>query len=380
MYIETNKYKLAKIDYNLNDSYKNLEEESQSSYYENSTNENNSNHIYNENSTNENNSNHTYNENSTNENNSNHIYIQSNAYYGNENDNFEQYKTLDTYLNMDENENSETSNDKTQKFNDKLLNNIYNKLSDSFNYINSDTNNINNKNIYDNQIYFDQNLNSLNSINYNINDINKDEVFINFQDNELDLSQFFMMNNDDNSIDNIITNENENQSNQFNEMENKHVDKSSEIDKSNEIEDIFNDLIQENYDIIQRYIILDEQNKMKSILNDSKSLLRECYNLSKIVHEKIKKLNHYLSKQNMIMNFFTTYCLYEIGIIYILFYVNEGNKEDYQIAKYYEKLLDENSKLYLAIIPYLNNYREMLKEAEDSVQNNIKQLILKDFF
>ena len=55
MYIETNKYKLAKIDYNLNDSYKNLEEESQSSYYENSTNENNSNHTYNENSTNENN-------------------------------------------------------------------------------------------------------------------------------------------------------------------------------------------------------------------------------------------------------------------------------------------------------------------------------------
>ena len=54
MYIETNKYKHAKIDYNLNDSYKNLEE-SQSSYYENSTNENNSNHTYNENSTNENN-------------------------------------------------------------------------------------------------------------------------------------------------------------------------------------------------------------------------------------------------------------------------------------------------------------------------------------
>ena len=61
---------------------------------------------------------------------------------------------MDTYLNMDENENSKTNNDKTQKFNDKLLNNIYNKL------------NINNKNIYDNQIYFDQNLNSLNRYNF----------------------------------------------------------------------------------------------------------------------------------------------------------------------------------------------------------------------
>jgi len=339
LYIETNKYKLAKIDFNLNDSYKNLEEENQSSYYQNSK----------------------------------HTNYQSNSNYENENDNMEQYKALDTYLNMDENEKSESSNGISQKFNDQLLNNIYNKLSDSYNYTKNDTNNINNKNIYDNQIYFDQNLNSLNNVDYNINDINKDKDFFNFQDNELDLSHFFMMNKNDNSKDNnIISNEDEM------EMENEH--EHVNMNDSSEIENYFNNLLQENYDIIQRYIRLDEQTNIESIQNDSDSLLRECHNLSKIVHEKIKKLHHYINKQNMIMNFFTTYCFYEIGIVFMLFYVNEGNKEDYQIAKYYENLLEEHSKLYLAITPYLKNYREMLKEAENSVQNNIKQLIIKDFF
>eukprot|EP00833_Pecoramyces_ruminatium_P010687 jgi/Orpsp1_1/1184719/evm.model.c7180000090709.2 len=347
-YEVTNKYKYAEIDFNLNDSYKNLEEEIQSSYIENSNDKKNSNHTY----------------------------YQSNSNYDNEKDNFKQFKTLNTYLNMDENEKSESSNDKTQKFNDKLLNNIYNKLSDSFNYTNNDTYNTNDKNMYDNQIYFDQNLNSLNSINYNINDINKDKAIFNFQDNELNLSQFFMMNNDNINVDNIVSNEDESQNNQFNEMENEHVN----MNESSEIEDYFNCLIQENYDIIQKYIKFDKQNEMQSIQNDSKFLLKECYNLSKIVHEKIKKLHRYLNKQNMIMNFFTTYCLYEIGIIYILFYVDEGNKDDYQIAKYYENLLEEHSKHYSAITPYLKNYRGMLKEAEDSVQNNIKQLIIKDIF
>jgi len=347
LYIASNKYKLVKIDYNLENAYKNLEEDNQISSSDNLT---------------------------KNKNNLKRTHTQTNS---NEDTNVKRYKILDSYLNKDENETSESINGENQKFNDNLLNNIYNKLSNNTHSIN----NSEYEKIYDNHIYFNQYLTNQNN-DYNLSDLNKDSSFLNYHDNKLDLSHFFKIkDNNNNNNYNIFSGEDINSSNQFNEMENEYVsmEESSEVDE-NSVFNPCNDMIQINYDMIQRYIKLDEQDETKSIHNNSVSSLKECYSLSNAVHKKIKKLLQYLNNKNMIFNYLTVCCFYEIGIIYMIFYVNEGNEEDYQIAKYYEKLLDEYSKFYLAINPYLKNYHEMLKEAENSVQNNTKQLVIKDFF
>ena len=315
-------------------------------------------------------------------------YDQTNSNYVNENDDVKRYKTLDSYLNIDENESSEKdSNDETQKFNDKLMNNIYNKLSYSSNSLTNNTHTINNdeyESIYDNQIFFNQS--SPNNNYSNLNELSEGKSFI---DNKIDLSEFIkMMNNsynsnNDKNDDNEISNGDDYTSNQFNEMENGYV-RTNEFDEVNDsYNNIFNplnDTMQINYDIIKRYVELDEQNEVNLSQDNSMDLLKKCYYLSNIVHEKVKKLINYLNKKKMILNYFTVSCFYEIGIIYLLFYVNEGKEVDYLRAKYYENLLNEYSKFYIAITPYLINYREMLKDAEISVQNNIKQLVIKDFF
>ncbi|ORX87584.1 hypothetical protein BCR32DRAFT_289236 [Anaeromyces robustus] len=347
LYIKFNKFKLAKIDYNLKNAYKNFEEDNQSSH---------SNSLVNDN------------------NNLKRTYNQTNSNDSNKDIDAKRYKILDSYFNKNENEKSESNNDVNQKFSDKLLNNIYNKLSNNTRSINNNEY----EKIYDNQIYLNHDLTNLNN-DYNINDFNKDNSFLDHHDNKLDFSQFFILNdNDDNNNYYISSDEDISSSNQFYEMENEH----DNMEESNN-DNIFNpcnDKIHINYDIIQRYIKLDEESETESIQDNSVTLLKECYYLSKIVHKKIKKLLQYLNNKNMIMNYLTVCCFYEIGIIYMLFYVNEGNEEDYQTAKYYESLLDEYSKFYLAINPYLKNYREMLKEAENSVQNNTKQFVIKDFF
>ena len=85
-------------------------------------------------------------------------------------------------------------------------------------------------------------------------------------------------------------------------------------------------------------------------------------------------------KNRLIFNFTLSWCFYEIGIIYLIFYVNERKNEYLKNAKYFRDLLIEASKAYLAVSPYLSKYNEMLQEAENSVKNNTKKLVIKDIF
>ncbi|OUM64549.1 hypothetical protein PIROE2DRAFT_8621 [Piromyces sp. E2] len=55
-------------------------------------------------------------------------------------------------------------------------------------------------------------------------------------------------------------------------------------------------------------------------------------------------------------------------------------EEYYEIAKFYENILREGSKYYIAVTPYSLKFREMMEEAVISVKNNSKKLTIKEIF
>jgi hypothetical protein len=79
-------------------------------------------------------------------------------------------------------------------------------------------------------------------------------------------------------------------------------------------------------------------------------------------------------------HYILTWCFYQIGIIFLICYVNEGKKEDYEIAKFYEELLETSAEYYVAVAPYLSKYKEMVEEVEYSVENGIPKLSIRDIF
>ncbi|OUM64546.1 hypothetical protein PIROE2DRAFT_8618 [Piromyces sp. E2] len=114
----------------------------------------------------------------------------------------------------------------------------------------------------------------------------------------------------------------------------------------------------------------------KSVDKDSFEYLIKCYSLANEITENIKLYK----KLKVIFDYTLSWYFYETGIIYIIFYVNEGEEKFYEIAKFYENILSEGSKYYIALTPYSSKFREMMEEAKISVQNNSKKLTIKDVF
>jgi len=137
----------------------------------------------------------------------------------------------------------------------------------------------------------------------------------------------------------------------------------------------FNNLDETNKNDTHNHLNLINNESME---DNSMNYLKKCYFIAKDITQKIKLLKSNLDKNNLIYNYILSWCFYEIGIIFIIFYVKEGKEEHYQMAKYYEEILTEGSKFFIAIIPYLSRFREMMEEAKISVQNNSKVLIIKD--
>jgi len=158
-------------------------------------------------------------------------------------------------------------------------------------------------------------------------------------------------------------------------------DKNDKIDHKDEffiVLNSFND--SKPYNSIEKYFNLKNKgnSEMETQEENPKNMLKKCFEITNSVTKKLKKIIHVFNKNKIIFNFFLAWCFYEIGIIYLIFYVDEGKNEYLENAKYFRDLLLESSKAYLAVSPYLTKYNEMLQEAEDSVKNNTKKLIIKD--
>ncbi|OUM64310.1 hypothetical protein PIROE2DRAFT_69261 [Piromyces sp. E2] len=134
--------------------------------------------------------------------------------------------------------------------------------------------------------------------------------------------------------------------------------------------------------LIEKYFDLKDNNlsEINSLQDNPINMLKKCLSIANTVTKKVKIMIQCLNQNKMIFNFLLSWCFYEIGVVYLIFYVDEGKYEYLENAKYYRDLLIQASKPYLASIPYLSNYNEMLQEAEASVKNNTKKLVIKDFF
>jgi len=136
-----------------------------------------------------------------------------------------------------------------------------------------------------------------------------------------------------------------------------------------------NNLIEKYFDLKNYdYSVMESQEE--NLVN----VLKKCFEITDTIKKKIKKIMPIFKKNKLIFNFTLSWCFYEIGIIYLIFYVDERKSEYLENAKYFRDLLIEASKAYLAVSPYLLKYNEMLQEAEDSVKNNTKKLVIKDIF
>ncbi|ORX76862.1 hypothetical protein BCR32DRAFT_271021 [Anaeromyces robustus] len=115
-------------------------------------------------------------------------------------------------------------------------------------------------------------------------------------------------------------------------------------------------------------------------ISSSMEALNKCYDNAVIITEKVKYLEKIIKTNNMKFHYIFIWCFYQTGIIFLIWYVNLGKQEDYEIAKYYEKLLESTLNYYAAVAPYLHKYREMLQEAELSVKTGTRKLVIKDIF
>jgi len=113
---------------------------------------------------------------------------------------------------------------------------------------------------------------------------------------------------------------------------------------------------------------------------NSMESLKVCKDIAIAVTKKIKILKSIISPHQMKYHYILTWCFYQIGIIFLICYVNEGKKEDYEIAKFYEELLETSAEYYVAVAPYLSKYKEMVEEVEYSVENGIPKLSIRDIF
>jgi len=146
-----------------------------------------------------------------------------------------------------------------------------------------------------------------------------------------------------------------------------------ESSKLNEQYDNIDLFINTNYDDTPNKEEIEDNNTKNSMRN-----LNECYSIATNITTKIKILGSYLDPGNMTYNFVLTWSFYQIGIIFMIWYVNYGKEEDYKMIKYYENLLERSSKSYAAVMPYLSKFREMIQEAEISVKNGTRKLVIKD--
>ncbi|ORX47103.1 hypothetical protein BCR36DRAFT_413757 [Piromyces finnis] len=220
-------------------------------------------------------------------------------------------------------------------------------------------------------------------------------------DNLINIKKYFKKNsNEDEVIDNKNKEEEKEDGEKFsdnNGMDNQNVNVQNYIDKIilglNENKNKHSEEILENVfrpfdnlkpiDLLYKYFNLNTNNtssEKKPLQENSMDSLRKCYIIANYVTEKVKEYKQFLTKNNMIMSFILSWCCYEIGIIYLIVYVDEGKKEDLEKAKFYRDILVDSSKSYLAVSTYLSKYNEILKEAEMSVKNNLKKLVIRDVF
>lgn len=114
--------------------------------------------------------------------------------------------------------------------------------------------------------------------------------------------------------------------------------------------------------------------------DNTMTALSECYRIALSTTKKIKLLKSFYDKSQIPYEYITSWCFYQIGIIFMMRYVKHKQKEDLEMIIFYENLLDESVKYHSSIAPYLSQYREMRREAEIAVKNGTRKLVIKDVF
>jgi len=142
-----------------------------------------------------------------------------------------------------------------------------------------------------------------------------------------------------------------------------------------------------NDDQFKNYINFDQKTTNSSTHSersqkntDSMTDLNECYKIALSITEKVKLLKSIYDKIKIPYDYIISWCFYQIGIIFMIKYVNEGMEKDLKMVKFYENLLDIAEKIYSSVSPYITQYREMRHEAEIAVKNGTKELVIKDTF
>jgi len=281
--------------------------------------------------------------------------------------------------------------------NDKHLNIKKNKIMDPTSSINCEEETHLNKNHFQNfqELFtkdkyksFEYNIediiddNSSDDDNNNNNNNNDDDIIINknyHYFNSDEILRKYINNDDDRKIKDRITNINNYINNQTNEKNYKN----DQIDYADELLIIMNPFDNSKLNnLIEKYFDMKNCNysAIESYEENPVNMLKKCFEITDTITKKIKKIMPIFEKNRLIFNFTLSWCFYEIGIIYLIFYVDEGKNEYLKNAKYFRDLLIEASKAYLAVSPYLSKYNEMLQEAENSVKNNTKKLVIKDIF
>jgi len=149
------------------------------------------------------------------------------------------------------------------------------------------------------------------------------------------------------------------------------------LDKNDEYEDLITQYLKDDQ-------LLETQGKPSTLQssqnNNSTIALNECYRIALSTTEKIKLLKSFYNERKLPFDYVTSWCFYQIGIIFMMKYVNDKQKEDLEMIKFYEIQLNEAVKYYSSISPYLAQYREMQREAEMAVKNGTGKLVIKDVF
>ena len=304
-------------------------------------------------------------------------YISNNKYNNNEIlSNNHKAQNLENILMQNSNEDLLNIQDFIEE--DENNNNISNNENEENNVNNDDYNNSNY--CYYNNENFDKNDNNFEENNNDNSDNDDDDYYSDDESNNNTNTNNNNNNNINNSIeeiidykdlknyiDNFVYENNDNKSSHSDELLDNVWNPFDNSKPSNSIEQYFN--LKDN-----------KFSEMESMQENPMNMLNKCLLIANTTTKKVKKMMQTLNNKNMIFNFLLAWCFYEIGIIYMIFYVDEGENEYLENAIYYRNLLIEASKSYLSVSPYLSKYNEMLQEAEDSVKNNTKRLVIKDFF